>query len=84
LSRPDIATAMHARKRDAFRSAFHGAKGEKVVLTNCPSCLSGLGRSASLGFNVLHLAEELAICVDGKDWLDASRGWRQRAVVIAF
>ncbi len=84
LSRPDIATAMHARKRDAFRSAFHGANGKKVVLTNCPSCLSGLGRGASLDFNALHLAEELAICVDGKDWLDASRGRRQRAVVIGF
>jgi D-lactate dehydrogenase (cytochrome) len=75
---------MHARKRDAFRSAFHGASGKKVVLTNCPSCLSGLERNASSGFKALHLAEELAICVDGRDWLDASRDRRRKATVIAF
>jgi hypothetical protein len=41
----------------------------KVVLTNCPSCLSGLGRNESLGFKARHLAEALAL----------SCGWRKLA-----
>jgi Fe-S oxidoreductase len=84
LSRPDIAAAMGLRKGDAFQAAFAGVDGEKIVLTNCPSCLSGLARNQSLGFRARHLAEELAICVDGKDWLARSRGWRERAEVVTF
>lgn len=85
LSRPDIAAAMRARKRDAFQSAFHGAGREKkVVLTNCPSCLSGLGRNESMGFAARHLAEELAICLDGEKWFDKSRKWRELAQVVAL
>ena len=84
LSRPDVASAMRARKRDAFASAFDGATDEKIVLTNCPSCLSGLGRNASMGFTARHLAEELAICVDGPKWLDTSRRWRERSRVVAI
>ena len=84
LSRPDVAAAMRARKRDALATAFGGATDEKIVLTNCPSCLSGLGRSESMGFKARHLAEALAICMDGGDWLDGSRGWRKRAAVISF
>jgi D-lactate dehydrogenase (cytochrome) len=82
LSRPDIAAAMRARKRDALQSVFHGINGQKVVLTNCPSCLSGLGRNESSGFKARHLAEELAISVDGKDWLVKSRVRRQCATVV--
>jgi Fe-S oxidoreductase len=67
LSRPDIAAAMRARKRDAFKSVLAGTADENVVLTNCPACLSGLGRNESLGFNARHLAEELAVCAAGKD-----------------
>jgi Fe-S oxidoreductase len=82
LSRPDIAAAMRARKRDAFQAVFHGADGPTVMLTNCPSCLSGLGRNGSTGFKARHLAEELAIGVDGEDWLGKGRGWRQRASLV--
>lgn len=84
LSRPDVAAAMRSRKRDAFQAAFSNHQGEKVVLTNCPSCLSGLGRNASSGFTARHLAEELAQCVDGQKWLHNSREWRQRAAVVTF
>jgi FAD/FMN-containing dehydrogenase/Fe-S oxidoreductase len=84
LSRPDVAAAMRARKRDAFAAAFGGATDRKVVLTNCPSCLSGLGRNASMGFTARHLAEELAICVDGPKWLDASHRWREQSQVVAI
>jgi FAD/FMN-containing dehydrogenase/Fe-S oxidoreductase len=84
LSRPDVAAAMRARKRDAFMAAFGEAAEGKVVLTNCPSCLSGLGRNESLGFKARHLAEALALAVDGENWLAASVDWRKRAEVVTF
>jgi FAD/FMN-containing dehydrogenase/Fe-S oxidoreductase len=84
LSRPDIAAGMWARKRDAFLSAFEGANGEKIVLTNCPSCLSGLGRNAAMGFKAVHLAEQLAFGASGRQWLDETRGWRERAKVVTI
>ncbi len=84
LSRPDIAAAMRARKRHAFQAAIDGNKAEKIVLTNCPACLTGLGRNQALGCRVRHLAEELALCVDGKAWLDKSRDWRERAEAVSF
>jgi Fe-S oxidoreductase len=84
LSRPDIAAAMRARKQAAFQAAFDGASGERIVLTNCPSCLSGLGRHAALGIRVRHLTEELALGVDGGKWLHASQEWRERAEVVTF
>jgi D-lactate dehydrogenase (cytochrome) len=85
LSRPDIAAAMRARKRDALRNAMgESADPEKIVLTNCPSCLSGLGRQESLGVRVRHLAEELAMGLDGEKWLDETVAWRNRARVVDF
>jgi Fe-S oxidoreductase len=84
LSRPDLAAAMRARKQAAFQEALDGGRGKQTVLTNCPSCLSGLGRNASLGLTVRHLAEELARCVDGEQWLDQTRAWRERAQVVGF
>ena len=44
LSRPDIARAMRSRKAVAFQSAARETGTEKIVLTNCPACLSGLGK----------------------------------------
>jgi FAD/FMN-containing dehydrogenase/Fe-S oxidoreductase len=84
LSRPDIAAAIRARKQAAFQSAFEEAGGERIVLTNCPSCLSGLGRHAGLGIRARHLAEELALSMDGGKWLHAGQDWRERAEVVAF
>ncbi len=84
LSRPDIAAAMRSRKRDAFEAALPQAMESRRVLTNCPACISGLGRHQGVGLRVRHLAEELARSVDGDDWLNKSRAWQERATVVNF
>jgi FAD/FMN-containing dehydrogenase/Fe-S oxidoreductase len=81
LSRPDISGAMRSRKWDAFQPFVRDTNTEKIVLTNCPSCLTGLGRLDLPGIKTRHLAEELAIAVDGENWLKKSGKWRDRATV---
>ena len=84
LSRPDIAAAMRGRKRDAFHE-LTGPRGKPaVILTNCPSCLSGLGRNAAAGLRPRHLAEALAMGLNGNDWLDATASWRATARAVTF
>jgi Fe-S oxidoreductase len=62
LSRPDIAAAMLARKRQSLSG------GAGPIITNCPACLNGLGRQRNA--TAVHLAVAMA------DALDAG-GWRQ-------
>ena len=83
---PSTATAsdMARFRQEAFQEALDGVRENKTVLTNCPSCLSGLGRNAALGLTVRHLAEELARCIDGEKWLDQTCAWRERAQVVGF
>jgi FAD/FMN-containing dehydrogenase/Fe-S oxidoreductase len=70
LSRPDIAEAMRTRKRDALLAHSSAAKGARV-LTNCPSCLQGLGRNVpETGFKPQHLAVALAEQAGGPRWRD--------------
>lgn len=86
LSRPDIADAMLHRKRGAFSDALaeENAKTSPVVLTSCPSCLSGLGRNASMGLEPRHVAVELARAISGEGWLDKVRTQASRAHAIHF
>ena len=84
LSRPDIAAAMRVRKKDAFKAVIEETAGKTLVLTNCPACISGLGRNRGLGLKIRHLAVQLASAVDGDRWLDKSRTWQQRAKVVSF
>ena len=84
LSRPDIAAAMRSRKGGAFRTAASETGVEKTVLTNCPACLSGLGKQEHLGIRTRHLAEDLAMGLDGEGWLVKTKDWRERAQVIDF
>lgn len=73
LSRPDIAGAMRHRKREALAQAL-GAPGAlaegppTTILTNCPSCLQGLGRNADLGITAEHVAVAAARRLSGKNW----------------
>ena len=60
LSRPDIAEAMRHRKRAALAEAKGNRAGRPVVLTNCPSCLTGLKRNEDLGVEPRHVAVEAA------------------------
>jgi Fe-S oxidoreductase len=80
LSRPDIANAMLHRKAAALREAM--TNGEAVILTNCPSCLQGLGRNTALGIRPRHIAVELAEKLSGPDWQQKFRA--RAATVLAF
>ena len=84
LSRPDISAAMRTRKREALTDAIQKSNGEKLLITNCPACIAGLGRNRGLNLQVRHLAEELARGIDGESWIKRSRNWRQRAKAVTF
>ncbi len=73
VSRPDIAHAMLERKRESLIKAKNGT-GARVIATNCPSCLSGLGRNREMGILPKHMTVLLAEVIGGKDWMkDFSR-----------
>ncbi|MEE9904758.1 MAG: DUF3683 domain-containing protein [Chlorobium sp.] len=69
LSRPDITDAMLHRKRDAIRDAMNGTP-HQVILTNCPSCVQGLGRNMDLGIEPKHLVVALAEKHSGAGWTE--------------
>ena len=60
MSRPDISAAMLERKSRAIESFVSNPKAKNKLLTNCPSCIQGLGRQQSLGITPVHIAVELA------------------------
>ncbi len=68
LSRPDISAAMLHRKRESLAEAMP-EKGRATILTNCPSCMQGLGRNKGMGVDPQHLAVALAEKLSGKSWL---------------
>lgn len=69
ISRPDISNAMRERKRASI--AEKTQTGTKLVMvTNCPSCLSGLGRNSDLNIEPKHMAILLAEALGGKYWKD--------------
>jgi FAD/FMN-containing dehydrogenase/Fe-S oxidoreductase len=84
LSRPDITDAMLHRKREAFVEAMGEGTRSATVLTNCPSCVQGLGRNVALGVTPKHLAVALAERLSGEGWLDAFRAEAARAHAIHF
>jgi FAD/FMN-containing dehydrogenase/Fe-S oxidoreductase len=65
LSRPDIAAKMLDRKARVLSGAL---ASRRPVLTNCPSCLQGLGRQRTLGVEPRHIAVELARRAGGERW----------------
>ncbi len=83
LSRPDITGAMLHRKRDAFVEAI-GTGQKATVLTNCPACVQGLGRSRDVGVQPLHIAVALAEKLSGADWKKEFLAQAARATAIAF
>jgi Fe-S oxidoreductase len=86
LSRPDITDAMLHRKRAALAEVLgeRGSPRGAVVLTNCPSCLQGLGRNRALGVEPRHLAVELAERMSGPGWLDLFRAQAAAAHAVHF
>ncbi|MFH2091663.1 MAG: DUF3683 domain-containing protein [Pseudomonadota bacterium] len=85
LSRPDISHAMLDRKRKAIELLGLPANKEPVtVLTNCPSCLQGLGRLERLAIKPVHMAIELARLTGGKAWEETLKTYLSRHEVVPF
>ncbi|MDR0478163.1 MAG: DUF3683 domain-containing protein [Desulfobulbaceae bacterium] len=74
LSRPDITDKMLRRKRDSLRLAGPRRSDVKPIITNCPSCLTGLGRNADVGIRPKHLAVLLAEILGGENWQQQLKG----------
>ena len=68
LSRPDITDKMLRRKRDSLRLAGASRTDIKPIITNCPACLTGLGRNAGVGIRPQHLAVAVAEILGGESW----------------
>ena len=84
LSRPDIAGAMRQRKRDNLQAAAAGNQTRRTIVTNCPSCISGLGRNHDLGVEPRHLAVLLAESLGGVTWRQELIALAKNAEVITF
>jgi Fe-S oxidoreductase len=68
LSRPDISGAMLQRKKIALEQGLEKESVEEI-LTNCPSCISGLYRNChELNIEPKHIAEKIAQLVGGDSW----------------
>ena len=83
LSRPDITDSMLHRKRQAFAEAI-GEGLKATVLTNCPACVQGMGRSRDLGVEPLHIAVALAEKLSGAEWKKQFLAQARRATAVAF
>jgi D-lactate dehydrogenase (cytochrome) len=83
LSRPDITEAMRHRKAAATKETLEG-KDNTVVLTNCPSCLQGLGRNVDTRTRPRHIVVEIARRLSGDGWLDRLRERAGSAQAIHF
>ena len=86
LSRPDIACAMLKRKRDYLQAQANTDSGRQqhTVVTNCPSCISGLGRNRELGYTPQHLAVLLAETIGGDGWATEFHELVQQAELVTF
>jgi FAD/FMN-containing dehydrogenase/Fe-S oxidoreductase len=83
LSRPDIAHKMLSRKESALVAAADAARVTPLV-TNCPSCLQGLGRNAHTGVEPTHLAVLLARASGGDAWPQGLAAAMERAEIVSF
>ncbi|BCS98571.1 oxidoreductase [Desulfoluna limicola] len=84
MSRPDITNAMLQRKREEIQLRTDRKGRETTLLTNCPSCIQGLGRNHDLDITPRHLAVELAIQAGGKDWEEKLKEMVKQAEVVTF
>jgi FAD/FMN-containing dehydrogenase/Fe-S oxidoreductase len=81
LSRPDIAAAMLARKRGEINARLAGEKNARLV-TNCPACVTGLGRQQRLA--PWHLTVALAEAEAPGSWHGQAVDLLARAEKIRF
>jgi hypothetical protein len=81
-----IADAMLERKRSVLADALEqGPAGDPgKILTNCPSCIQGLGRQQHLGARPVHLAVELARLAGGDRWEQELVESLKHSVILSF
>jgi Fe-S oxidoreductase len=84
LSRPDIAAKMVDKKAEALQEALKDPETPNRILTNCPSCVQGLGRQAPLGIRTKHIAVELAEKTGGLGWKDEAKKLFMKAEPVNF
>lgn len=84
LSRPDIADALLRRKAAAMEKAMEKIVPSAPLLTNCPSCLQGLGRISGLQVQPRHIIVDLALKTGGSDWMVRLRKLITRTEVVRF
>jgi FAD/FMN-containing dehydrogenase/Fe-S oxidoreductase len=82
LSRPDITDSMLHRKREEFAKVLDGET--RTVLTNCPSCLQGLGRNREMGITPTHIVVALAEKHSGAEWKKKFLLQAARASTVSF
>lgn len=83
LSRPDISYSMFLRKQNAVEQACQGLDTVKPkILTNCPSCVQGLGRQSRV--TAVHMAVELARLTGGTDWMKQFRALIKNMEIVTF
>ncbi len=83
ISRPDISYAMLQRKRQSIAAAKNDS-ATTIVATNCPSCISGLGRNADMRIVPKHMAVLLAETIGGQEWENEFAGLAARAEKVTF
>ena len=83
LSRPDITDSMLQRKREALKDSM-GEEAAATILTNCPSCVQGLGRNRDMGVEPKHIAIALAEKHSGPDWMEHFIAQASRATAMIF
>jgi Fe-S oxidoreductase len=71
------------RKQEALAEALHGERSA-TILTNCPSCVQGLGRNRPMGVTPMHLVVALAERLSGAGWLERFRAQAAGARAIQF
>ncbi len=91
LSRPDITNAMRLRKKEQIEKGLtqlkeNGSAVEEktVIATNCPSCLTGLGRNREVGVTPVHIAVLLADSLNENGWQDELKTLAAKAERVVF
>ena len=83
ISRPDISNAMLQRKRQSIADNKSGNE-IRIMATNCPSCISGLGRNQDMHIVPKHMAVLLAEMQGGQEWEKEFAGLAKDAEKVTF
>ncbi|HNO22304.1 MAG TPA: DUF3683 domain-containing protein, partial [Leptospiraceae bacterium] len=68
LCRPNIASNMRKKKTGALQKALKEQNSDGLTLTNCPSCIQGLGKQKKEGIRTEHTSVYAARKLGGEDW----------------